>query len=327
MNMKNRIKHFIAALFTLAAAVLPLNAEVFTSTYEVTSNITDYELISDMLIGPSVARHPKGALVSKPNGEEITTGDQVGVFSNLVASVIPSFTNGVILSTGFVTDGPSLTNTEMYAYFDQEAIHYTWDDKTDPDLNNFGGGVFLDPAGIILYIQPRNKTINIPFVMASEEFYYEFMDAPSVDLPTQETYEQYSDKFAFFIKEIGDVSDSSIYDANGNVIDDNSPMTNNIAKLPDGGYVEIASVNQHTNSRYFISNVFPNSSRGLDFPASDIKLPMEFNGAIIGPVAVAEGVDTNKIYKLKIILGDGGGENTVNSVVFLRERSITSGAE
>ena len=310
-----RLAFLAGALFLLASA-LQLKAEVFESTYTATQ-CQDYELISELLIGPGVSRRPRGALIPQ------TDPLQVGVYSNLVAKearVVP-FTNGVIISTGTISYGSSLVNTEASKDPDDESRPYIGQDS---DLDTYFRTFLDNPAGIILYVQPKNKTINIPFVMASEEFYY---NSDSVDYPTQESYENYSDKFAFFLKEIADASDSSAFDAQGNVIDDGSLMTENVAKLPDGiGDVEIATVNQHTNTEYFISNVVSNENGELIFPATDIALPMEFNGAIVGPVAVAEGLDTNKIYKLKIAIADFG-DKTLNSTVFLRERGITSGAD
>ena len=316
--MKRCYAQFFAVALALAG-VAPLGAEVFTSTYTATQ-CQDYNLLTEMLIDPtSVERHPSGAKIPQ------TSSVQIGVFSNLVAQVIPTFTNGVILSTGKITDGSSLSNT---------SARYKWADDAlpdlgyDADLNGYFGKARSDPAGLVLYVQPRNKTLNIPFVMASEEFYRprKTWMVPSVDLPSLDDYKTYSDKFAFFLEEIADASDPSAYDPAGNIVDVGASMTRNIAKLPDGGDVEIASVNQHTNTQYFISNVVADDEGKLTFPAPDIQLPMEFNGAIVGPVAVAKGLDTNKVYKLKIIIGDSS-DNTVNSAVFLRERGITSGAD
>ena len=313
--MKRCYAQFFAAALALAG-VAPLGAEVFTSTYTATQ-CQDYNLLTEMLIGPGVARHPSGAKIPQ------TSSVQIGVFSNLVAQAIPTFTNGVVLSTGKITDGSSVSNTSAKYKWADEALP---DLGQDADLNAYFGEDLSDPAGLVLYVQPRNKTLNIPFVMASEEFYHEMWEAPSADLPTLDDYRAYSDKFAFFLEEIADASDPSAYDPEGNVVDVGASMARNIAKLPDGGDVEIASVNQHTNTQYFISNVVADDEGKLAFPATDIQLPMEFNGAIVGPVAVAKGLDTNKVYKLKIIIGDGF-DNTVNSAVFLRERGITSGAD
>ena len=153
----------LATVVLSAALALNLDAEVFDSTYTATQ-CQNYELITEMLIGPGVARHPSGAKIPQTNNA------QIGVFSNLLAHVesVSSFTNGVILSTGKITDGPSLRN---------ESATFEWADDAfpnlgyDADLNGYFGESLSNPAGIILYIQPKNSTINIPFVMASEEFY------------------------------------------------------------------------------------------------------------------------------------------------------------
>ena len=322
MKVKQVATILATAILSLAI-LLSLNAEVFTQTYTVHDNL-DPKLITEMLVGPGVALHPYGKKVKQ------TYDVQIGVFSNLVAKAIPSFTNGVILSTGKIEQGNSVSNSSAIAKWKDEDLVDSDEDDGDEDINAYFGERLANPAGIILYIQPRNRTINIPFVMASEEFYYEYLDEPSVDLPTLEDYQDYSDKFAFFLEELADATNSLAYDADGKVIDNDAPMDWNIAKLPNGDDVEIATVNQHTNTQYFISNV-SNELGKLIFPATDIALPMEFNGAVVGPVAVAEGLDTNKIYKLKIIIGDGEGplgyDNWVNSVVFLRARGITSGAD
>ena len=322
MNKREYASAFLAVLVSLTV-MSSAKAEVFESTYSVTQSQGDYELITDMLVGPGVALRPSGHMIDQ------TEPFQIGIFSNLVAQVIPSFTNGVILSNGIITDGPSLENAYPAKEWDDEGI--SLQPCSDRDINEYFKEDLLvndlyDPAGLVLYIQPKNKTINIPFVMASEEFY---LGSYVPDSPSQEAYEDWSDKFAFFLQELGTASEC--LDAEGNVTasamqkSNEMLMTNNIARLPGGGDVEIASVNQHTNSEYFISNV-ELKGEVLEYPGTNINLPMEFNGAIVGPVAVAEGLDTNKVYKLKIMLADYG-DNTLTSVVFLRDRGISSGAD
>ena len=187
--MKRCYAQFFAAALALAG-VAPLGAEVFTSTYTATQ-CQDYNLLTEMLIGPGVARHPSGAKIPQ------TSSVQIGVFSNLVAQAIPTFTNGVVLSTGKITDGSSVSNTSAKYKWADEALP---DLGQDADLNAYFGEDLSDPAGLVLYVQPRNKTLNIPFVMASEEFYHEMWEAPSADLPTLDDYRAYSDKFAFFLE-------------------------------------------------------------------------------------------------------------------------------
>ncbi|MBO7206887.1 MAG: DUF11 domain-containing protein, partial [Kiritimatiellae bacterium] len=329
----NKICKVLFSVLLSIIGILPLKAEVFTSTYTTTPCPDDVKIITEMLIGSGIALHPSGDIIKE------THSAQVGIYSNLVCKSerLSSFTNGVILSTGFIEQGPSMTNQFPDTYWEDEDVVYGL--GTDRDLDEYFNVKLNDPAGIVLYIQPNNQTINIPFFMASEEFYYQENQPYKASLPTLESYGDYSDKFAFFLKELGTADE--VLDSNGQVKDDisSSMVTNainnsrwNIAKLPDKiTNVEIATVNQHTNVEYFVSNVATNEDGELVFPANDIVLPMEFNGAIVGPIAVAEGLDTNKVYKLKIVVGDNEGPDKddyyVNSVVFLRARGITSGAD
>ena len=143
-----RLAFLAGALFLLASA-LQLKAEVFESTYKATP-CNDYELISELLIGPGVSRRPRGALIPQ------TDPLQVGVYSNLVAKearVVP-FTNGGIISTGTISFGSSLVNTEAGKDHDDESRPYIGQDS---DLDNYFGTFLDNPAGIILYVQPKNN--------------------------------------------------------------------------------------------------------------------------------------------------------------------------
>ena len=335
MKFKYLATFLLTALIALSISPM-VHAEVFESTYDVTSTTssTDWDFITEMLIGPGVAMHPGGSKLAD------TTNEQIGVFSNLVAKVVPEFTNGVIIATGNIASGPSCVNKLVgYDWLDEEGVQEGMNiSSSDSDMDGYfaGDDELGDHAGIVLYIQPRHKTINIPFLMASEEFYRQSDDPAVTNKPSIAYYKNNSDKFAFFLKPLGDAA--SVTNAAGEIkaefigvdmkVNDTGDVAVdwwNIAQLPGGGDVEIATVNQHTNTEYFISNVCTNTDGSLKFPAEDINLPMEFNGAIVGPVAVAD-VDTNKIYKLKIAIADYH-DNTINSVVFLREGGITSGAD
>ena len=312
MTLKSYAKIMLMAVLSLVGEMV-LRADVFTSSYT-TVEYKAPKQITDMIIGPGVAVHPTGWKLTD------TLNSQIGLYSNLTAQALSTFTNGIILSTGNIGYGNSVTNFSSSEELPGEVAHPFSPGEpriTDPDLDNLFGGKFYDPAGFVLYIQPKNKTINIPFIMASEEFYF---DSVNTNEYASEDYMDGFDRFAFFFHEVP-------LDENGNVADDKLPMTHNIALLPDGGDVNIETVNPCTNIEYFCSNVGEIDEEGNFYlPSGDISLPMEFNGAITGLVAVAEHLDTNKVYKLKIVIGDASG-NTVNSVLFLRARGITSGAD
>ena len=196
--MKTCVKTFVATIFLLMT-ISSLKAQKFTTKYT-TQSITEGDVFSqlaDTLIGPGVTRRPGGAIIPESGY------DQVGVFSNLVADVMPAFENGIIISTGEITDGSSLTNTCANKRFANEGLT----GYADPDLERrYQSDILQDSAGLVLYIQPKNKTINIPFLMASEGFYYPYSGEPSVNKPTQKQYDNKSDVFAFFLEPIGDAA-------------------------------------------------------------------------------------------------------------------------
>ena len=202
----------------------------------------------------------------------------------------------------------------------------------DKDLARSYGiseGDLCDVAGLVLYVVPQNKTINIPFMMASEEFFYPFDDeeVANYKVPYDSyTYADYSDKFAFFLKKGKIATGADARDMGFYAADD-------IARLPDGSMVEIASINQYTNQSYFVANVVTNgpNDRGADelnlvFPTGEMPIPMEYNGVIIGPTAVCTNVEPGQIYTIKIVISDYGDPYN-NSVIFLKDHGITSGAD
>ena len=312
--MKSCFKTLVAAFISLAG-VMALNAKVFEKSYDTYGygiDANDYKIISEMLFGPGVSQEPGGELISQAGNSF-----QVGVFSNLYAEAVSSFSNGVILCTGMIVGETSATNQKVRYPWANQDLQDQSGFPTDLDLVTTFGKDLLNKIGIVLYVKPKNKTINIPYLMASEHFYQQdedlFADEPwSSNLPDVEGYKDYSDKFAIFVKKISGS-------------DDSSPMGPNIARFPNGENVGIVTVNQHTNTEYFISNVTTNENGGLVFPATDINLPMEYNGAIRGPVAVVD-VEPGAIYKVKIVIGDSG-DNLVNSALFLRAKGITSGPD
>jgi len=283
---------------------LSLNAETFKATYSIDS-VVDYSEMSERLVGPGFASTTEGKKLDAMNDA------QIGYFSGLKALIVPDFTNGVVFSTGKLSAGGSITNY---------SASYAWPDEavgsgSDDDINSYFKTALSDPAGIVLYLQPRNRTINVPFLLASEEYY---LNSAVAAEPTRKSYADNADRFAVFLQPIGD--------AGSPVTDVNDPMGDNIALLPDGSDIGIPTVNQHMNTGFFVSNVETNDHGALIFPTGKLNLPMEYNGAIAGLTVVADGLDTTKIYKLKIVIADYA-LTAVNTALFLRDRGITSGAD
>ena len=288
----------------------------------------DVQWLSGELLGPGIAVEPYGTLVGT------TKLAQIGWFSNFVSEVALHFPNGVVLSTGQIEQGASITNlSDCTSWGEDESMNTNTQDDRDSDLAR-GTGVAVsdlnDVAGFVLYVVPSNKTINIPFMMASEEFFYPYDgEDPNYNVPYDaETYADHSDKFAFFLKK-GKIEVSSKDEAR----DMGFTAADDIARLPDGSAVEISSVNQYTNQMYFVANVVTNGPNdhdedelGLVFPTGDMPMPMEYNGAIIGPTAVCTNVEPGEIYTIKVVISDYG-DRLLNSAIFLKDHGITSGAD
>lgn len=318
---------FLSSLALASACSLSTVYAAHERSY-ITGRNDDVQWLSGELLGPGVAVEPYGTLVGT------TKRAQIGWFSNFVSEVALQFPNGVVLSTGQIEQGASVTNwSNCTSWGEDESMNTNTQEDRDLDLAR-GTGVEVDElndvAGFVLYVVPSNKTINIPFMMASEEFFYPYdYEEPSYNVPCDaETYADHSDKFAFFLKK-GKIEVSSRDEAR------NMGFTaaDDIARLPDGGAVEISSVNQYTNQMYFVANVVTNGPNdhgedelGLVFPTGDVPMPMEYNGAIIGPTAVCTNVEPGEVYTIKVVISDYG-DRLLNSAIFLKDHGITSGAD
>lgn len=311
--------------FFLSAAVLSLSNVCAAHDHSyATGGTDDVPWLSGELLGPGVSVGPYGKLVGT------TTAKQIGWFSNLVSEVASQFANGVILSTGNIAQGATITNLQARKSWEvNEAMNDPTTADQDSDLARSADvweSELGDVSGIVLYVIPQNKTINIPFMMASEEFFHPSKptDVANYNLPALGSYNEHSDKFAFFLKE-GEIKCGKDARDMGFDADDD------IARLPDGSMVEIASVNQYTNQAYFVANVVTNGPNDqgkneldLVFPTGDMPIPMEYNGAIIGPTAVCTNVVPGKTYTIKIVISDHN-DRFKNSVIFLKAHGITSG--
>ena len=245
------------------------------------------------------------------------------------------FTNGVVLSTGYADRGASLTNQAYSSGLLQEAWENGIGDVDLAEYFNYDPNFVIDAAGIVFYITPSNRTINIPIMVASEE-YFNHSDR-SYERPTLEEYRDYNDCFAIF------ASTNYPYEVYGADLRTfvtsfstqgafTKEVADNIAKLPNGTDLSIANVNQYVNTTNFIPNVewvedLEWETRDLQFPSGNIPVPLEYNGVMIGPCAVMEDVIPGQEYAIKVVVADGGRVGTVDTAVFLKSKGITSGAD
>ena len=316
--MKSRALFAPLSLLLFFAVATP--SALARSTYQVRA-IVDNDIVN--FLGDGITHAPGySAPLNTIGGGD--AGDGIRWFSGFDASATTSdgkqftvFQEGIILSTGKAvrgigntneaSDGPEGTGPNFWS---QQAIG-------DQDLSEYFGGYLRDVAGIILYIIPSNHTINIPLIVASEEY---FLKSEYYDDKTLEDYQDFDDAFAFFVEE-GHITNST----------SNVQFTNNIAKLAGDIDLSIGSVNPYTNQQYFVANVDVGEPDGwgypLNFPSDNIPIPFQYNGLMTGPCAVMTNAVPGREYTIKIIVGDGGGDGYFDTAVFLKSKGITSGAD
>lgn len=192
----------------ICALLLSQNVVNARETYTTVEN-QNLTVLAETLLGP-------GVTIAPDTGSTYGNSQQIGIFSNLVSEVV-GFTNGVILSTGNIASGASITNSVS----NNLGSTYNFSEGDRDVENEFP--VFndtMDTAYIVLHVVPSNSTINIPFMFASEEFFFDTFDYSQ---PSLVDYESISDRFAFFLEPgVVNSSPSSVH------------FTNNIAKLPTG---------------------------------------------------------------------------------------------
>ena len=103
------------------AVALALGFGSPAKAYETMSQ-TNISPLAQVLLGSGIALAPQ-------EGTTFGNNAQIGLFSNLVSAVVP-FTNGVILSTGNIGAGYSLSNN---AYNTQGTL---FGGPGDPDIQN-----------------------------------------------------------------------------------------------------------------------------------------------------------------------------------------------
>ena len=100
--MKNFCKYLLFAVAPFLSSISAFAAH--SSSYDVGKLNSDMTFIAQELMGRGVSVSPYGKFVGT------TSGDQIGWYSNLTSEVVSHFTNGVILSTGDIIQGPEYTN-------------------------------------------------------------------------------------------------------------------------------------------------------------------------------------------------------------------------
>jgi len=156
-------------------------------------------------------------------------------------------------------------------------------------LNGLTSQSLQDVAVLEFNFIPTTDVVQFDFVFGSEE-YCEWVNT------------QYNDVFGFFISGPGITG------------------SQNIALLPTGEAITINTVNNGTNSAYFV----PNSS---GCGAGAINNNIEYDGYTTVLSAIANIPDTScQVYHLRLAIADGS-DSALDSGVFLKKGSFNAGSE
>lgn len=264
---------------------------VFTGfSQSVTINTTKYtvdQLVNQILINSPCVSATN--IISK-TGTFYGSTNGIGYFENNNPNF--PFSNGVVLTTGDVTKVPSPNNSIL------SDGSNAW--LGDPDLESN----LLSQSGITInsinasYIQfdfqPKTSNFDFSFLFASEEY------------GTSQC--NFSDAFAFLLKDVTS--------GGSNV---------NLAVIPNTSIpVSVATIRDNTyNSNCPSEN--PNFFGA--FNGSGFGPAINFNGQTVEMLASATGLNTNHIYRIKLVIADGGNNTGYDSAIFLKANSFNIGQD
>ena len=259
-------------------------------TQSVTVNTTKYTI--DQLVNQVLVNSPcvQGTNVTSRTGTNYGSSNGIGYFEN-TNSAFP-FSNGVVLSTGDVTKIPGPNNTIL-----SDGIP-AW--LGDSDLE----GNLLSQSGITInsinasYIefdfQPKTPNFDFSFLFASEEY------------GTSQC--SFSDAFAFLLKDL------------------TSGGTNvNLAVIPNTAIP--VSVETIRDIAYNINCPSANPNYFGAFNGGGFGPAINFNGQTVSMLASATGLDVTHVYRIKLVIADGGNNIGYDSAIFLEANSFNIGQD
>lgn len=277
INIKN-YKHFYALIFLVFLFSKSINAQI-----TVQNTLTPEQIVQNVLLGSGIT--VSNITVNGNNLNAKSISQQVGTFTKGNSSF--PIDNGVIISTGIVTNAPGTSSSQS-----SNSITTNYSD-TDPDLAQITGVSINDALILEFDFQPDGDSLSFNYCFASEEY------------PTYVTG-TFNDVFGFFISGPG-ISGSY------------SNNSKNIALLPNSSTaVSIKNINNGTsnngpclNCAYYVNN--SNNIYGTS---------VTYNGMTTVLTAVSDLV-CGQTYHIKITIGDAG-DASYDSAVFLEAQSFSS---
>jgi gliding motility-associated-like protein len=268
--------------------LLLLFFHIGTFSQTVSINTTTYTV--DQLINQVLINSPcvSGTNITFKTGTLFGSTNGIGYFETSNPNF--PFSNGVVLSTGDVTKIPGPNNTIL------SDGNSAWSGDTDLETNLLSqSGITinsLNASYIEFDFQPKTPNFDFSFLFASEEY------------GTSQC--NFSDAFAFLLKDVT---------AGGANI--------NLAVIPGTSTpVSVETIRDNT----YNSNC-PSANPGYfgAFNGSGFGPAVNFNGQTIPMIASATGLNTTHIYRIKLVIADGGNNTGYDSAIFLKANSFNIG--
>jgi gliding motility-associated-like protein len=265
------------------------------STYQfycqsVSINTTTYsteQLVNQVLINSPCVF---GTNIQFRTGTSFGSSNGIGYFENSNPNF--PFARGVVLSTGDVNRIPGPNNTIL------SDGTTSWAGDTSLEsvlLSQSGVSINSINASFIQFdFQPKTSNFNFSFLFASEEY------------GTSQC--NFSDAFAFLLEDIT---------AGG--------AAQNLAVIPNTSIpVSVETIRDMTYNSNCSSE---NASYFGAFNGSGFGTAINLNGQTVPMLASANGLDINHVYRIKIVIADGGANTAYDSAIFLQANSFNIGQD
>ncbi|TDE01228.1 T9SS type B sorting domain-containing protein [Flavobacterium sandaracinum] len=252
-----------------------------------TTKYTVDELVNQVLVNSPCVQ---GTNVTSRTGTAFGSSNGIGYFEN-TNSAFP-FTTGVVLSTGDVTRIPG-PNTSILS---DGTPAWTGDSDLEANLLSQSGITInsINASYIEFDFQPKTPNFNFSFLFASEEY------------GTSQC--NFSDAFAFLLKDVT---------AGGANV--------NLAVIP--GTAIPVSVETIRDNTYNANCPSANPSYFGAFNGNGFGPAINFNGQTVSMLASATGLDITHVYRIKLVIADGGNNVGYDSAIFLEANSFNIGQD
>jgi hypothetical protein len=263
-----------------------LTTSLFSQSISVnTTTYTTEQLINQILINSPCV---SGTNVNSKTGVLFGSTNGIGYFENSNSNF--PFSSGVVLTTGDANKIPSPNSSIL------SDGNTSWTGDSDLENNLLSqSGISINSVNatyIEFDFQPKTANFDFSFLFASEEY------------GTSQC--NFSDAFAFLLKDITTGS--------ANV---------NLAVIP--GTSTPVSVETIRDNTYNSNCPSANSAYFGTFNGSGFGPAINFNGETVEMIASATGLNTSHIYRIKIVIADGGNNLGYDSAIFLKANSFNIG--